>query len=375
MTLGMEWVETAAGARSVAPDECSVPLQGLILRAGSSRSRALFVFLRPASAWQLMPIERATADAGSDVLCATSRFARNEALATFEESLLDIGAWIRTARQNWGYERVLLLGWSGSGTLSAFYQAQAERPTIKAIPGGRELDLARAGLPTADGLIFQGAHASRARMLADAIDPSVLDEAEARRRDPTLDLYGSEAPTPPYPAAFLSRYRAAQRARIERISIQARQQLLHDDAAVRQRPVVVERTMADPHYLDPTIDPNERVSGLCWLGAPAAVNIAPGGIARISTPEAWLSQWSLADSNADAVRSARSIRCPLLAIENGADDAVPPAHLRETFEAAASPDKSYARIAGASHSYAGQPRQLAEAVAVARRWAEERELA
>ncbi len=371
----MEWVETAAGATGSAPDKHLVPLQGLILRGNDSNRRALFLFLRPPSAWQLMPIERETAAGGIDILCAASRFARNEALAVFEETLLDIGAWVRTAREDWGYDRIVLLGWSGSGTLSAFYQAQAERPTVTTIPGGRALDLSRAGLQPADGLIFQGAHASRARLLAEAIDPSVVDEADGCRLDPSLDLYGDEAPRPPYTAAFLALYRAAQRARIERISRRARQQLEQDDPAIRPRPFVVDRTMADPHYLDPTIDPNGRAPDRCWLGSPATVNVAATGIARVSTPEAWLSQWSIEDSQADAVRSGASIHCPLLVIENGADDAVPPAHLRDMFKAAASRDKSYACIEGASHSYAGQPGQLREAVALARQWARERELA
>ncbi len=370
----MEWVGTTAGARSSAPDERAVSLQGLILRGDASDRRALFLFLRPPSAWQLMPIEQATVAGGADILCATSRFARNEALAVFEETLLDIGAWIRTAREDWGYKHIILLGWSGSGTLSAFYQAQAEQPTITTIPGGRALDLSRAGLQPADGLIFQGAHASRARMLAEAIDPSMIDEADGSHRDAGLDLYDGAAPRPPYTADFLARYRTAQRARIERISLRARQQLQSEDPTIRNRPFVVERTMADPHYLDLTIDPNGRARDQCWLGSPVTVNVAPGGIARVATPEAWLSQWSVEDSQADAVRSAASIRCPLLVIENGADDAVPPAHLRETFEVAASPDKSFARIEGASHSYAGQPQQLQEAVALARQWAGEREL-
>jgi poly(3-hydroxyalkanoate) synthetase len=54
------------------------------------------------------------------VLAVSTRYARNEALAVAEYSLLDIGAWVRFARETLGYRQVNLLGWSGGGTQSAF---------------------------------------------------------------------------------------------------------------------------------------------------------------------------------------------------------------------------------------------------------------
>ena len=364
----MRWVATASGAAHVAPDEERVPLSGLLLQAYERPSQSIYLFLRPAGAWQLMPLEEAVVARGIDLLTVTTRFARNEALAVAERALLDVGAWVRFAREALGYARVNLLGWSGSGTQSAFYQEQASRPTITATPDGTSLDLASAGLEPADGLVFLGAHASRARMLGDMIDPSVIQEDLPAARDPAFDLYDAMAPEPPFDLAFLASYRAAQRARISRITDFARQQVeqgLPD-------PFIVRRTMADPHFLDPTIDPNERVPGRCWLGAPRLVNEAPSGIARVATPEAWLSQWSIDDSNVDAVRSVGAISTPLLVIENGADDAVPPQHLRDTFEAAVARDKSYLRLPGASHSYQGQPEALAAVAEAVSSWASER---
>ncbi len=364
----MRWVATAAGAARSAPDAERVPLGGLLLQAGERPSRSVFLFLRPAGAWQLLPLEEAVVSRGIDLLTVSTRYARNEALAVAERALLDMGAWIRFARETLGYARVNLLGWSGSGTQSAFYQEQASRPTIAATPDGAALDLSAAGLEPADGLIFMGAHASRARMLADMIDPSVIAEDMPAAHDPAFDLYGGMAPEPPFDPAFLQSYRAAQVARIRRITALAREQLgqgLSD-------PFIVRRTMADPHFLDAAIDPNERPPGRCWLGVPRLVNDAPSGIARVATPEAWLSQWSIDDSNVDAVRSVAAIDTPLLVIENGADDAVPPQHVRETFEAAASRDKSYLRIPGASHSYQGQPGELAAVADAVSAWASER---
>ncbi len=362
------WVATAAGSCQSAPDSERVPLTGLLLQAGERPSRSVYLFLRPAGAWHLLPIEEAIVARGIDLLGVSTRYARNEALAVVERGLLDVGAWVRFARMELGYERVNLLGWSGSGTQAAFYQEQATRPTILATPDGAPLVLAKAGLDPADGLVFLGAHTSRARMLADAIDPSIGTEADPDAREPALDLYAAGAATPPYEPGFLAAYRAAQLARVRRISAFAHERLSQG----RLDPFVVPRTMADPHFLDPTIDPNDRPAGRCWLGSPSAVNVSPSGIARVATPEAWLSQWSIDDCQVDAVRSAAVIDCPLLVVENGADDAVPPAHLRETFATAASADKTYRVIPGASHSYAGQPAELAAVADIVCSWAAER---
>ena len=50
-------------------------------------------------------------------------------------------------------------------------------------PAGDPVDLKGAGLIPADALIFQAAHISRARMLLESIDPSVIDEADPDDRD------------------------------------------------------------------------------------------------------------------------------------------------------------------------------------------------
>ena len=42
-----------------------------------------------------------------------------------EKVILDFGAYVRHAKAVWGYEKVVLAGWSGGGSL--LYQAEAER--------------------------------------------------------------------------------------------------------------------------------------------------------------------------------------------------------------------------------------------------------
>ena len=61
--------------------------------------------------------------------------------------------------------------------------------------------------------------------------------------------------------------------------------------------------MADPRWLDPAVDPNDRKPGWCYLGEPRIVNNGPVGLARFSTLRSWLSQWSYDDANADGPKS------------------------------------------------------------------------
>lgn len=108
---------------------------------------------------------------------------------------------------------------------------------------------------------------------------------------------------------------------------------------------VVHGTMADPRWLDPTVDPNDRTSGTCYLGDPRVVNSSPVGLARVCTLRSWLSQWSY-------------------------DDACTPSHTRRSFEAIGHPDKEMREIAGANHYYAGSGQRgtLREAVGMITDW-------
>ena len=200
----------------------------------------------------------------------------------------------------------------------------------------------------------------------------MLDENDPERRDPELDLYDPRNPNrPPYSADYLARFRERQLARLRRRTAWVKETLDAMRArgeARAERGFVTHRTMAEPRFLDATLDPNGRVPGTSYLGEPRLANSAPAGMARFSTLRAWLSQWSIDDTQAHGERCAARVTVPLLAIENGADDAVPQPHTGLIFRAAASADKTLRVIEGATHYYAGQPAQLAEAVRVCRDW-------
>lgn len=354
----------------------TINLEGLLIEPVPRRSRTVFLMMHPSSTLQLLPLPSALARDGHSVLCMGSRYAKNDTALIFENVALDLGACIRHAREQLGFERVVLLGWSGGGALALFYQSQAENPTVRATPAGDAVDLVAAGLPPADAVILEAAHRSRARCLADWIDPSVLDEHDPDRRDPRFDLYSPALPVrPPYPADWLAEYRAAQLARMRRITawvLDTMDRLRRGGTAELERGFVTHRTMADPRFLDGSIDPNDRVIGTCYLGVPETVNTGPVGLGRFATLRAWLSQWSLDHSQADGEACAARIRAPLLALEHSADDAVPQPDIGLMFAACGSADKTMHRIEGANHYFKGQPDRLAVSVGLIGAWSSSR---
>jgi pimeloyl-ACP methyl ester carboxylesterase len=356
----------------------AVNIEGIRFRPEGHPSDTLMVFMHPASTLQLLPVPRAMAATGAHVLCAASRYAKNDTALIMEKVFLDLGAYIRHAKEVWGYRHVVLVGWSGGGALAVSYQAEAEDPSITHTPAGDPVNVKGAGLIPADAIIYQAAHVSRAHLLAEAIDPSAKDESNPDDRDVELDIYDPRnLNQPPYSAEFIQRYRAAQMARMRRITAWAKAQLAElksRNTGELERGFIVHRTLADPRFLDPALDPNDRKPRWCYMGNPETVNTGPVGLARFTTLRSWLSQWSLDDSCGNGLTGAARIKVPLLVIENSADDAVPQPHPQMLFDAAASVDKSFHVIKGATHYYAGQPELLKEATELIRGWLIERKL-
>lgn len=355
-----------------------VNLEGQLL-AGNVPSKTVFVFMHPTSTLQLLPMPTALADAGLHILCAASRYARNDSALIMEKVALDLGAWIAFARERLGYEKVVLVGWSGGGSLSLFYQAQAECPTVERTPAGDVVDLTSPGLAAADGVIFIAAHLSRAETLTEWLDPSVIDEMDPDRRELEFDIYAPDCPhQPSYTDDFIRAFRARQVARNRTITAFCQDklaELARRGGAEVERAFVVHRTMCDVRWLDPAIDPNGRRANWCYMGDPRTVNVGPVGLARYSSLRSWLSQWSLDLSNVKGPLNAERIRkTPVLQIVNGADDAVPATHNPLIHAALATPDKTYVEIDGATHYYLEQPELLATCIDTVHRWCADRRL-
>ena len=351
-----------------------VVLESQLLRPRDHPSDTVLVFMHPIGGGAYLPMMNALARAGHHVIYCNSRFRGTDSALLMEKVVEDLGEAIKDAKNRLGYPKVVLAGWSGGGSLSAFYQQQAQHPTITAAPSGDGPDLTRLGLIPADALLLLAAHISRHGTLTEWLDASIVDESDPDNRDRELDLYDPDNPNqPPYTAEFLDRYRAAQIARNRRITARVKDKLAALAAAGRpdeEFAFVVHGTMADPRWLDATVDPNDRAPGSCYLGDPRVVNNGPFGLARFCTLRSWLSQWSYDDANGDALTAGPDIAVPTLVIGNLADDACTPSHTRRLFEAIGHPDKELHEIPGANHYYAGadQREPLARAVAICTDW-------
>jgi alpha-beta hydrolase superfamily lysophospholipase len=334
----------------------AVVRQAQLLR-GDHASTTVVIAMHPIGSPGYLPAFSQLARSGFHVIGCSTRYTTGDAGLQLENALLDLAACVRDAKERLGYERVILAGWSGGGSLIAGYQAEAERKVITRTAAGEPHALAHTELIPADGVLLVAAHRSRHHLLTDFLDPSILDEDRPDERVLELDIYNPANPNQaPYSPDYVAHYRAAQRARNQRITDRAKQwfaQLQQTGRADEERCFLVQGTMADLRWVDPTIDPNDRRPQWSYLGDPRIANNAPSGLARFTTTRGWLSQWSLTEAQVDAVDAASRITVPTLVIVNTADDACPPSHPQAFFEALAGQDKLLHEVKGANHYYSG----------------------
>ena len=355
----------------------SVVLESYLLRPRGVASKNVIVFMHPIGGGAYLPMTNALARAGHHVIYCNSRYRGVDSALIMEKVVQDLGACVKDARERLGYEKVILAGWSGGGALSLYYQQQAQHATVTATPAGEPPDLTALDLPAADGMMLLAAHVSRHGTLTEWMDPSILDESDPDNRDPELDLDNPSNPNqPPYSAEFLDRYRAAQIDRNRRITAWVKERLVDlrgRGEPLMERGFIVHGTMADPRWLDLTVDPSDRKLG-CYLGDPRIVNMGPVGLARFTTLRSWLSQWSFDDANGDGPRCAADLAIPTLVIGNSADNACTPSHTHRLFDAVGHPDKTLHTIVGATHYYSGRDQipRLSQAVGTITEWLAER---
>lgn len=352
-----------------------VALESHLLKPKDKPSDTVIVFMHPIGGGAYLPMVSALAKAGHHVIYCNSRYRGVDSALIMEKVVADLGACIRDAKERLGYKKVVLAGWSGGGSLSVFYQAQAEKPTVTHTPAGDPYDLSKKQLIPADGLMLLAAHVSRAGTMTEWLDPSVLDESDPEKRELEYDIYSPDCPNqPPYTDEFVQRFRAKQIERNRRITAWVQEKLESLRAqgrAMEDFGFVVHRTMCDVRWLDPAQDANERPANWCYLGDPRIVNNGPVALARFNTLRSWLSQWSYDYSNADGLKAAAQISIPALVVGNTADDACTPSHTHRLFDAIGHANKKMAEIKGANHYYFGQPDKLAEAVSVCASWLSE----
>jgi len=369
---GYVYAETSALKEVYGGPGGQVFVECMRIRPTDRESRTALLFSHPIGGGAFLPLVTALAFAGHHVIYCNTRYRGNDTALILEKCVLDVGACIADAKKRFGYDKIILGGWSGGGSLLLFYQDQAEHPTITHTPAGDPVDLVAAKLQPADGVMLLAAHISRSVTLTEWMDPSILDETRPFDRDNDLNIYGQRAAEkPPYSAAFVARFREAQVARNRRITARVKATLAELKASGEphaERPFVVSGTMCDVRWLDPAQDPSDRRPNTCYLGDPYIANDGPVGLARFTTLRSWLSQWSYDESRANGVLNAARITAPVLTINNTADLACTPSHARRLHDAVATSDKTYVDVHGADHYYIERPDLLPVAVGAISAW-------
>ena len=123
-----------------------------------------------------------------------------------------------------GITRVILIGFSGGGPSTTFYQATAEKG-LSYCQGPNKLTQcsnALTGLPPADGMLSLDAHPGNTVNTLRSLNPAVLDENDPSKLDPSLDPFDPRNGFNPngqsvYSAEFTDRYFKAQAARMNRL--------------------------------------------------------------------------------------------------------------------------------------------------------------
>ena len=355
---------------------------GILYRPPDREPRTVVYLMHPRGEFTRHYVVPGLTARGYAVFGQNSRYLNNDTDMVHERILLDIAAGMRWLRGQ-GFERVVLLGNSGGGSLLAFYQSQASRPSaarLSSTPSGEQIDLASEQMPPGDLYIAVAAHLGEGRFMLNVLDPSVTNEADPASYDPRWDMYNPDNGYRPFPEpssydpTWLAEYRKQQRERSLRLDAIAREYLaehayfrgeLRSDryaalpAATRSliarrarlgRYMVIYRTLANPAYLDPSIDPSRRPLGSIFSpGDPIIGNYGYGGLARVMTPRGWLSTWSGTSSQADLPETIAHVKIPTLIVFADGDCDIFPSEQREIFEKSGATDKALVTLEWADH--------------------------
>ena len=311
------------------------------------------------------------AAAGYAVLGFGTRYMNNDTDCLHEACTIDVETVYNEMKRR-GAEAVVLLGNSGGGSLMAL--AHAER-----------------GI--GDGWVGMAAHPGEGVFMLQVIDPSVADESDPFSTVPELDMYNPDNGWRPWPEPcvydkeWLKRYRAAQVERVARIDAIAKASIAESiDAGSRLRGVdnqnqtvqwrelrrravftkymVIYRTLADPAYLDLSIDPDERPMGsLFAFPDPFDANYGRGGLGRSMTARGWLSTWSGLSSHARLADTMPKVKVPTLLIHPTADTEIRIWQAKEIVDNSGAADKTYIEMKGAPHYLEGHRREALAHVA------------
>jgi hypothetical protein len=324
------------------------PCQGIYWTARGSRPKTAVIATHYNVDFSEHYLAPFFAERGYGFLGWNTRYRGAEDQFMLEHAVIDIGVGMRWLREEAGAERIVILGNSGGGSLMGAYQAEAIAPTLTDVMRSGAGRAALESLPKADLYISLNAHQGRPEVLTDWMDASVTDETDPLATDPALDPFNPEN-GPPYAPAFVERYRAAQRARNQRITDWAKAELARLNAAgVPDRLFPMFRCWGDLRFMDPTLDPSDRKPRQCYRGDPAIANRTPS-IGRANTLRTWLNMWSLETSRCQGAPHLAKFDTAALVVQSLGDAGVFPSDARKMFGFIGSADKSIELVPGAHY--------------------------
>jgi pimeloyl-ACP methyl ester carboxylesterase len=105
----------------------AIVLQAQLLR-GTNPSDTALIVMHPVGAPAWLPVFAQLARAGHHIVACATRYSSGDAPLEMENAVLDLGACIKDTKERLGYRNVVLLGWSGGGSLMAGYRPKRKSP-------------------------------------------------------------------------------------------------------------------------------------------------------------------------------------------------------------------------------------------------------
>ncbi len=182
------------------------------------------------------------AQRGFLVLGMNPRSDNNEAAVDWDANQLDVREGVEFLKKQPGIQKVVLLGHSGGGPTTSYYQAVAENG-LSYCKGANKLVECNdkvAGAPKADGLILVDAHPGNSVNGLRSLNGALTDENDITKIDPSLDPFNPKNGFNPngdstYSKEFQDRYYKAQSDRMNRL-IDKAQKMLVEMKAGRHQP-------------------------------------------------------------------------------------------------------------------------------------------